>query len=127
MLEFVSNFIYSLIRIATPLIFVSICSTISQQAGLLNMAAEAMMLTASLGGVLFSAWTQNVWLGILGGALTAVLIALFLCFATFIMKVDLYLMSISLNMALLGGTVFVVYLVTGTKATTCLLYTSRCV
>ena len=54
MLEFVSNFIYSLIRIATPLIFVSICSTISQQAGLLNMAAEAMMLTASLGGVLFS-------------------------------------------------------------------------
>ena len=48
MLEFVSNFIYSLIRISTPLIFVSICSTISQQAGLLNMAAEAMMLTASL-------------------------------------------------------------------------------
>ena len=118
MLEFVSNFIYSLIRISTPLIFVSICSTISQQAGLLNMAAEAMMLTASLGGVLFSAWTQNVWLGILGGAMTAVLIALFLCFATFVMKVDLYLMSISLNMALLGGTVFVVYLVTGTKATT---------
>ena len=39
MLEFVSNFIYSLILIATPLIFVSICYTISQQSGLLNMAA----------------------------------------------------------------------------------------
>ena len=118
MLEYVSNFIYSLIRISTPLIFVAACSTISQQAGLLNMAAEAMMMTSSLAGVLFSAWTQNVWLGILGGAMVSVLLALFLCFATFIMKVDLYLMSISLNMALLGGTVFVVYLVTGTKAST---------
>ena len=118
MVDYVTNFIYSLIRIATPITFVALCSTISQQAGLLNMAAEAMMLTSSLAGVLISALFQNVWLGILGGMLCSVLLALFLCFATFIMKVDLYLMSISLNMALIGGTVFVVYLVTGTKNTT---------
>lgn len=118
MVDYIANFIYSVIRMATPLIFVALCSTISQQAGLLNMAAEAMMLTSSLAGVLISAVAQNVWVGILGGALCSVLIALFLCWATFKMKVDLYLMSISLNMALTGGTVFVVYLVTGTKAST---------
>jgi simple sugar transport system permease protein len=118
MAEYIANFFYSVIRMSTPLIFVALCSCISQQAGLLNMAAEAMMLTSSLAGVLISAVCQNVWLGILGGALCSVLIALFLCWATFKMKVDLYLMSISLNMALIGGTVFVVYLVTGTKAST---------
>lgn len=117
-MDYITNFIYSLIRISTPIIFAALCSTISQQAGLLNMAAESMMMTAALGGVLFSAWFQNVWLGILCGMGCAVLIALFLCFATFIMKVDLYLMSISLNMALMGGTIFVVYLTTGTKMTT---------
>ena len=118
MADFITNFIYSLIRIATPIIFVALSSTISQQAGLLNMAAEAMMLTSALAGVMFSAICQNVWLGILGGMLASVALALFLCWASFVMKVDLYLMSISLNMALVGGTVFVVYLVTGTKNTT---------
>ena len=118
MVDYITNFIYSLIRIATPLIFVSLGSCISQQAGLLNMAAEAMMLTSSLVGVLVSAWFQNVWIGILAGMFSSILIALFLCWATFIMKVDLYLMSISLNMALVGGTVFVVWMVTGTKNTT---------
>jgi ABC-type uncharacterized transport system permease subunit len=118
MIDYITNFIYSLIRIATPIIFVALSSTISQQAGLLNMAAEAMMLTSALAGVIVSALVQNVWIGILGGVLASVLLALFLCWAAFVLKVDLYLMSISLNMALVGGTVFVVYLLTGTKNTT---------
>lgn len=118
MVNYITNFIYSLIRISTPIAFVALCSTISQQAGLLNMAAESMMLTSALAGVVFSALFQNVWLGILVGMCCAVVLALFLCFATFVMKVDLYLMSISLNMSIAAGTVFVVYLLTGTKTTT---------
>ncbi len=118
MLDLLIGFLFSVIRISTPLIYVAICSTISQQAGLLNMAAESMMLASALGGVVFSAMFQNVWVGIIMGALISVLITLILCFATFVMKVDLYLMSISMNMALTGGTVFVMYLLTGTKATT---------
>lgn len=117
MIGFIENFLFTTIRISTPLIYVAICSTISQQAGLMNMAAESMMLTASLTGVIVSAAFQNVWLGVLAGALSSVIIILFLCFASFVMKVDLYLMSISLNMALNGATVFVLYLITGTKAT----------
>ena len=69
MIDYITNFIYSLIRIATPIIFVALSSTISQQAGLLNMAAEAMMLTSALAGVIVSALVQNVWIGILGGVL----------------------------------------------------------
>lgn len=118
MLEYISNFLYSVIRISTPIIFVAICSTISAQAGLLNMAGESMMLVASLSGVIFSAMFQNVWVGILCGMLMSMLITLILCFAAFVMKVDLYLMSISMNMALGGGVVFVMWVLTGTKANT---------
>jgi simple sugar transport system permease protein len=117
MLQFIQNFLFTTIRISTPLIYVAICSTISQQAGLMNMAAESMMLVASLTGVVVSAIFQNAWIGILAGALSSVIIILFLCFASFVMKVDLYLMSISLNMALNGATVFALFLLTGTKAT----------
>ena len=89
MITYITNFIYSLIRISTPIIFIALGSAISQQGGILNMAAEAMMLTASLAGVMFSAMFQNVWLGILCGMGSAVLLALFLCFASFVMKVDM--------------------------------------
>lgn len=117
-MEFIANFFYALIRISTPIIFVGICSTLAAQAGLLNMAGESMMLVASLAGVVFSALFQNVWLGILGGILFAMVITLFICFAAFYMKVDLYLMSISMNMAMGGGVIFVMWLMTGTKANT---------
>ncbi len=118
MLEFISSIIYSIIRISTPIIFIAICSTISAQAGLLNMAGESMMLVASLAGVCFSALFQNVWLGILFGMLSAMLIVLVICFAAFYMKVDLYLMSISMNLAMGGGVIFVMWMLTGTKANT---------
>ncbi len=118
MLEFISSIIYSIIRISTPIIFIAICSTISAQAGLLNMAGESMMLVASLAGVCFSALFQNVWLGILFGMLSAMLIVLIICFAAFYMKVDLYLMSISMNLAMGGGVIFVMWMLTGTKANT---------
>lgn len=117
-MEFITSVIYSIIRISTPIIFVAICSTISAQAGLLNMAGESMMLVASLAGVIFSAMFQNVWLGILGGMLSAMVIVLIICFAAFYMKVDLYLMSISMNLAMGGGVIFVMWVLTGTKANT---------
>ena len=118
MLEIITSFLYSVIRISTPIIYVAICSTISAQSGLLNMAGESMMLTASLTGVIFSAVFQNVWMGILFGVLSAMLITLIIFFAAFVMKVDLYLMSISMNMALGGGVVFLMWVLTGTKANT---------
>ncbi len=117
-MEFITSVIYSIIRISTPIIFVAICSTISAQAGLLNMAGESMMLVASLAGVIFSALFQNVWLGILGGMLSAMAVVLIICFAAFYMKVDLYLMSISMNLAMGGGVIFVMWVLTGTKANT---------
>ena len=117
-MEFITNVIYSIIRISTPIIFVAICSTISAQAGLLNMAGESMMLVASLAGVIFSAMFQNVWLGILGGMLSAIVIVFIICVAACYMKVDLYLMSISMNLAMGGGVIFVMWVLTGTKANT---------
>ena len=112
MIELISNFLYSVIRISTPIIFVAISSTISAQTGLLNMAGESMMLSASLAGVVFSAMFQNVWIGILCGVLVSMVITLIICFAAFVMKVDLYLMSLAMNMALGGGVVFIMWVLT---------------
>lgn len=123
-LEMIESFLFSALRISTPLMYVALCAVVSQQGGLLNMAAESMMLTSALTGVIVSAVCQNLWLGILAGALSSMLITLFLCFATFVMKVDLYLMSIAMNTALMGGTIYVMWAATGSKANTAAYYAS---
>ena len=122
--EWITSFLFSVIRISTPLMYVALCAVVSQQSGLLNMAAESMMLASALTGVIFSAVSQNLWVGILCGMFFAVLVTLFLCFATFVMKVDLYLMSIAMNTAMIGGTIFVMYALTGVKSNTAAFYKS---
>lgn len=124
MLESLQTFLFSAFRIATPIMYVALCSVVSQQAGLTNMAAESMMLASALTGVIASALTQNLLLGMLIGSAVSVLITLILCFATFVMKVDLYLMSISMNTALAGATVYALYVLTGQKANTANYYKS---
>ncbi len=118
MIEMIESFLFSSLRISTSIIFVALCATVSQQAGLTNMAAESMMLTSALAGVIGSAVTNSLAAGLLIGAACAVLITLVLCFSAFVMKVDLYLMSISMNTALAGATVYVLYMTTGAKANT---------
>ena len=117
-LNWLGSFIGATIRMATPLMFVAIGSCVTQQGGILNMAGEAMMLASSLFGIVFIGITGKIWVGILCGALVSVLVTLFICFAAFVMKVDMYLMSISMNMALLGGVIFGMWLIYGVKSHT---------
>ena len=55
----VATFLFSAIRVSTPLVFAAIAAVITQQAGLLNMAVESMMLSAALAGVMISGATQS--------------------------------------------------------------------
>lgn len=114
----IPSFINSIIRISTPLVFGALSAVITQKSGVLNMAIESMMLASSLTGVLIGAYTGSCWLGLLAGVAAAVLITLILSYSTFKLKVDLYLASIALNTGMSGGTVFIMYLLTGQKAST---------
>ena len=112
------SFINNIIRISTPLVFGALSAVITQKSGVLNMAIESMMLASSLTGVLVGGYLQNVWLGLLAGVLASVIITLILSYCTFSLKVDLYLASIAMNTGMSGATVFIMYLLTGQKAST---------
>lgn len=115
--EWISSFLFSIIRVSTPLIYGALAAVLTKKAGLLNLALESMMLTAALTGVLVSGATQSILLGYLGAVIAAVLVAGLISYFAFYIKTDLYLTSISINLAAVGGTVFVLYLTCGQKAT----------
>ena len=116
--EFIVNFLASIIRVSTPLIFGALAACVTRKAGLLNLAIESMMLASALAGVLVSGVMQSLGLGIASAFVAAVLITIVISYAAFILRCDLYLTSIAMNTALVGGTVFVMYLCTGQKANT---------
>lgn len=118
MIQEVVTFLYVVLRAATPFILVALAAVVSQQAGLRNLSIESMALIASLTGVLVSGATQSLLIAMLCGIVSSMVIALVLSYAAFYMKVNLPLMSIALNTAISGGTIFVMFLITGSKANT---------
>ncbi len=112
----IGSFLYSVLRLSTPLIFAALSAAICEKAGLFNMAAESMMLWGALIGVMVNGWTGSVWLGFLGGCCAGVVTGLLIALATVKGKADLMLAQIAINLASSGGTIFMLYVVTGDKS-----------
>ena len=105
----------TILRVSTPLIFAALAALISKKAGVLCIAFESVMLFAALGGVVFSALTQNVWVGALLGILCGTLISALFAYCVLVIKSHLILTGLALNILGSGGTVLIMYLICGDK------------
>ena len=114
-LFFSTHFLFSVIRVSTPLVFASLGALISDRAGIVNIGLEGIMLTAALGGVLGSAFSQSAAVGLLTALTAGVLFSVILAWFTLKLKTHVILGGIALNLFASGGTIFVLYLVTGDK------------
>ena len=121
MMEFISNVILSpnywfiVVRSTAPILLVTLGAVITEQAGIKNMALEGSMLWAALVGVIASAATGNAWIGLGAGILAAVAVALLLGYFSLKLDANQVLVGVALNLIATGGTVFVLYSLTGDK------------
>ena len=116
--DFIMQFISSVLRMSTPLILVGMAAVIGAKANILCVAYEGMMLFAALGGVLGSAYSQNIFVGIFCGIAAGIVIASI--FAYFVLYLDArpLLSGLALNTFANGGTLYMLYLLTGMKQDT---------
>jgi simple sugar transport system permease protein len=61
-----------------PLLFAALGETISEQAGLLNIGLEGMMLFGAYGGFVVANWTGSSWLGFLAAIIAGMAVAMFM-------------------------------------------------
>ncbi len=121
MIEFIagvlssSNYWFIVLRSTAPILLVTLGAVITEQAGIKNMALEGSMLWAALTGVIVSAWTGSPWLGMGAGILASVAIALILGLFALKLDANAVLCGVALNLFSTGGTVFVLYSLTGDK------------
>lgn len=116
-LIFTTNFVFSVIRVTTPILFAALGALISDRAGAVNIGLEGIMLMSALAGVIVSAATGSAMIGLLGAVLIGVLTASLLAYFTLKLKTDVILGGIAINLFADGGTIFLLYLITGDKGT----------
>lgn len=114
-LIFSANFLATIIRMTTPIMYASLAGLIVQRAGMMNLAVESTMLTSALMGVVFSAWTQNAWIGLIGAVITGTLMSGVIGYTGLILKADMTMNGVAFNLMMTGGTTFILYLVCGSK------------
>lgn len=119
------DFFNAVIRMGTPLLFVGMAAVVGAKADILCIAYEGMMLFAALGGVIGSAYTQNLLAGTLLGMISGLAVAA--VFAYFVLYLDTkpLLAGLALNTLGSGGTVYIVFLLTGMKLDTSALASLR--
>ena len=111
----ITNYLFSLIRMTTPLAYGSMGAVISKQAGTNNLAIEATMLLSSMVAVGVSVYMGSPWLALAVGCLVGVLVSLFLAMMFLKYKSDSAMTCISLNTVATGLAMFIPLVWFGSK------------
>jgi general nucleoside transport system permease protein len=115
---FSTSFVFSVLRVATPLIFAAMAALVVRRSGIICIAFEAMMLFAALGGVIGSAYSQSLFIGLITGVFAGMLIAVLFAYFVLVLDANVVLTGLALNIFAGGATIFVMYLLTGSKGQT---------
>jgi simple sugar transport system permease protein len=112
---FSAAFLASVLRISTPLILPALGGLITDLSGAVNIALEGIMLTSAFTGVVVSAYSGSVFLGVLAGVASGVLISFVLGWFHLHLETNIILAGIAINILATGGTIFLLYVLTGDK------------
>lgn len=112
---FTTEFVFSILRVTTPILFAALAAIICTRAGVVNIALEGTMLTAALFGVVGSAWTQSLIVGLLAAMIGGMLMSALMAYFALYLDTDIILTGIAINLLTAGGTIFMLYVVSGDK------------
>ncbi len=109
--------IYATIRSATPILFAALCATVTQQADILNIGTEGIMLTSAFVAVLTSFTTGSWLLAIVLAIVSGIAIALIMAVANIKYNAHICAAGIAVNMFALAITKFGLKQFLGTAGT----------
>lgn len=110
-----SAILFAMLRMTAPLILAATGGLLSQQAGMINVALEGLMLVGAFAGVLIAYYAQSAWVGALAaiaaGALFAGLMAVFVLK----LRANLIVVGLALNLLALGLTRYLLQILFATR------------
>lgn len=115
--SFISNLLLASVRMATPLIFLSLAELYSQRAGLVHIGLEGLAAIGSLVGFLVSLITGSPLLGVVAGAAAGILVNMIYAYATINLCAEqiVYGMAINIFAPALASFIYRVYFGAGSE------------
>lgn len=110
-----AGFIAAVLRVTTPILFAALGALVSDRAGVINIGVEGTMLAGAFAGVVASAFTGSAWLGLFAAIMVGGMLGALLAFAVHVLKADLILSGVALNLACASATVLLLFAMTGDK------------
>lgn len=109
------EFVYMWIRVATPILLASLGAVVCSRAGVVNLGLEGIMLISALFGVLGSVYGNSLFMGLLAGVGSALVVSALFAYFHLILEANNVLCGTAVNTMATGLTVFVLQVVTGEK------------
>jgi ABC-type uncharacterized transport system permease subunit len=114
-LIFSPEFVASILRVTTPILFATLAATVAAKSGVVNMALEGIMLLSALFGVILSSIFHSAWLGLFATMILGGLIGFILAFFVLKLKTDEIIAAIAINLVAVGGTVMLMLAFSGDR------------
>jgi ABC-type uncharacterized transport system permease subunit len=99
---FVTFFLPSIVRQATPLMLAASGGLYSERAGVINIALEGLMLAGAFTAAAVTHYTGSIWTGLLAGALAGVAVAAIHAVACIEFKADQVVSGTAINILMIG-------------------------
>lgn len=99
-------FLASVLVATVPILFAALGGAFTQQAGILNIGLEGMILVGAFFAVAAGAATQSATLAVLAAVLSSTLLALLYAFASLNLRADNIIVGIGINLLGVGITIF---------------------
>jgi len=103
------------LRMATPIVFVSLGGIFSERVGIINVGLEGMMLTGAFSGVAVTFFTGNPWLGVLAAILAGGLLGLLHALLTVKFIGNQIVSGTGINIFALGFTAYMSQILWGSR------------
>lgn len=97
------NVLASTLDSTTPLLFAAMGGIIAQQAGMLNIGIEGMMLAGAFGAVIVSYLTGNVFVALIGAVVAAMIVGLIFDLFVVTLRANLIVVGLAINILAVGG------------------------
>lgn len=111
------SLVYATLRSATPLIYAAMCASISQQANILNIGTEGIMLTGAFFAVAGSYFSGAWYIGVLAAIVAGFLMALVMAVGHLRFGADITAIGIGINVFSLALTKFMLNVLFGVSGT----------
>ncbi len=109
------QFVAMWLRVATPIIFTSLGAVICERSGVVNLGLEGIMLSSALMGVLGSALSGSMVIGVLSALGMGLALSAVFAYFHLVLKANAVLCGTAINTFSGGFTVFMLELTTGEK------------